>query len=64
VDRIWAAWQARFPGSPYLPDQSASPSLEGHRIDDDMYALLTRPVTPRQMLDPSDFYSYDSLAVS
>jgi tyrosinase len=36
----------------------------GHRIDDDMYALLTRPVTPRQMLDPSDLCSYDSLAVS
>ena len=63
-DRIWAAWQDRFFDSPYRPDQNASEQLRGHRIDDDMYALLTNPVTPRQMLDPSDFYTYDSLQVS
>jgi tyrosinase len=63
-DRVWAAWQERFPDSPYLPDQSAPQELEGHRIDDQMYALLTDPVTPRQMLDPSDFYTYDTLAVT
>jgi tyrosinase len=63
-DRIWAAWQQQFPGSPYLPDQSAPEELRGHRIDDDMYSLLTRPITPRQTLDPSDFYSYDTLEVS
>jgi tyrosinase len=62
-DRIWAAWQDRFPDSPYLPGQDASTQLRGHRIDDEMYALLTGPVTPRQMLDPSDFYSYDTLDV-
>ena len=63
-DRIWAAWQATFPGSPYLPDQTAPADLLGHRIDDDMYSLLTSPVTPRQMLVPSDFYTYDDLQVS
>jgi tyrosinase len=63
-DRIWAAWQDAHPNSPYLPDQTASAELDGHRIDDDMYALLTNPITPRQMLDPSDFYTYDTLQVS
>lgn len=64
VDRIWAAWQARFPGSPYLPDQTAPAALQGHRIDDDMSAFISSPVTPRQMLDVSDLYTYDSLQVS
>ena len=63
-DRIWAAWQDRHPTSPYVPDPTASQQLRGHRLDDDMYALLSRPVTPRQMLDPSDFYTYDTLQVS
>ncbi len=62
-DRIWAAWLDKQPDPPYLPDQTASDDLRGHRIDDDMFALLTRPVTPRQMLDPSSFYTYDSLDV-
>lgn len=63
-DRIWAAWQQRHPTSPYLPDQNAPQELQGHRIDDEMYSLLTNPVTPRQMLDPSDFYAYDTLTVT
>ena len=29
-----------------------------------MYSLLTNPVTPRQTLDPSDFYTYDTLTVT
>jgi hypothetical protein len=29
-----------------------------------MYSLLTNPVTPRQVLDPSDFYTYDTLNVA
>ena len=63
-DRIWAAWQQQHPDSPYLPDQTASEELRGHRIDDDMLSLLTTPTTPRQMLNPSDFYTYDTLQVS
>jgi tyrosinase len=63
-DRIWTAWQERHPTSLYLPDQNAPQELQGHRIDDAMHSLLTNPVTPRQMLDPSDFYTYDTLAVS
>lgn len=63
-DRIWAAWQEHFPDSPYQPDQSAPEEFQGHRIDDQMYSLLTNPVTPRQVLDPSDFYTYDTLNVA
>ncbi len=62
-DRIWAAWQAE-PGTPYLPDQTEPADLLGHRIDDLMYALLSDPVTPRQMLDVVDFYTYDTLVVA
>lgn len=62
VDRIWAAWLDRN-GEVYLPDQTAPAGLQGHRIDDAMFALISRPVTPRQMLDVSDFYAYDSLNV-
>jgi tyrosinase len=61
VDRVWAAWQARFPAAPYLPDSTAPADLTGHRIDDPMHALLSQPVTPRQMLEVTDFYSYDTL---
>jgi tyrosinase len=64
VDRIWAAWQETSPDPSYLPDQSAPSFLQGHRLDDDMHSLLTTAVTPRQMLDPQDFYTYDTLQVS
>jgi tyrosinase len=64
VDRIWSAWQEAYPESPYLPDQTESEDLLGHRIDDEMDAQLSAPVTPRQMLDVSDFYTYDTLAVA
>ncbi|MDP8931971.1 MAG: tyrosinase family protein [Actinomycetota bacterium] len=63
-DRIWSAWQAQHPDSPYLPDQNASAELLGHRIDDEMYALLSEPFTPRQMLNVDDLYTYDSLEVT
>jgi len=63
VDRIWASWLNQF-GATYVPDQSESDDLQGHRIDDAMYSLLTdpsNPITPGQMLDVQDFYSYDVL---
>ncbi len=63
-DRVWAAFQAQRSEPPYLPTNSAGIALQGHRIDDRMYALLSRPVTPRQMLDVEDFYTYDSLDVA
>lgn len=67
VDRIWAAWQQAHPGTPaqsYMPPQSAPSYLAGHRIDDDMYALISPSMKPRQMLNVSSTYSYDTLTVS
>ncbi len=64
VDRIRAAWSPRSGGSVYAPDQTESDALLGHRLDDVMNALLSDPVTPRQMLDVDDFYTYDTLDVS
>ena len=62
VDRIWAAWLDRH-GPAYLPDNTAPTSLRGHRIDDQIVSLLSPPTTPRDMLDVTDFYTYDSLTV-
>ncbi len=59
---LWAAWLDRH-GPSYVPDNTASTSLRGHRIDDQIVSLLSPPTTPRDMLDVTDFYSYDSLAV-
>lgn len=60
VDRIWSAWIAKF-GPRYVPAQTAGAELLGHRIDDAMNAFLSDPATPRQMLDVSATYSYDTL---
>lgn len=59
VDRIWSVWQERHPSSPYLPDDTAPEELRGHCITDPMHALLSPPVTPRDMLDHSRFYVYE-----
>jgi tyrosinase len=61
VDRIWEAWLVRH-GRSYVPPQSAPSDLSLHRIDDPMHSVLTTtPITPRQMLDLSAYYSYDVL---
>jgi tyrosinase len=72
VDRIWHAWQRRYPDAPYVPAQNAPANLAFHRIDDALYSIFreTTPVTPRGMLDPlrpgapfraADRYDYDTL---
>ena len=49
-------------GQTYQPTQSASMDLAGHRVNDPLYSILTSTlVTPAQILDASDFYSYDVL---
>jgi tyrosinase len=64
VDRAWAAWLSQR-GQLYRPPQSAAASLLGHRIDDQIRSLVVdRTVTPREMLDASELYAYDSLAVA
>jgi tyrosinase len=62
VDRIWEVWLGQN-NHTYLPDQNASTDLLSHRIDDPVFVLISPPVTPRQMLDVSNFYSYQSLNV-
>jgi len=61
VDRTWEAWLQKY-GRTYVPPQSAPTDLLGHRNDDQMNALLSPSATPRQMLNASSFYTYDSLA--
>jgi tyrosinase len=60
VDRVWQAWLTRH-GQAYLPAQSESDALRGHRIDDAMHAFLSQSTTPREMLDVDEFYTYDAL---
>ncbi|MQA11766.1 MAG: tyrosinase family protein [Pseudonocardiaceae bacterium] len=61
VDRIWEAWMLDR-GRVYVPDQSVSGDLAMHRLDDAMYSILiAQPITPRDVLDASDFYTYDKL---
>jgi tyrosinase len=63
VDRIWAAWMKKY-GKVYLPNQTELDELRGHRIDDAMHALISPPLTPRQMLDLDGVHSYDTLDVA
>jgi tyrosinase len=62
VDRIWAAWQERHPGAPYVPDMTAPATLQFHRVDDALYSLFEETVTPRDMLAYQTYYRYDTLA--
>ncbi len=68
VDRIWAAWQARFPRSRYLPGQREGDDLFRHRIDDPMFSIFSdaeeSPTRPRDMPRVSNIYTYDSLNVA
>lgn len=61
VDRLWEAWHARH-GRLYQPPASAHAELRGHRLADPMHSLLTRqPITPSDVLDLQDIYTYDTL---
>ncbi|SCX46307.1 tyrosinase family protein [Nitrosospira sp. Nsp1] len=62
VDRIWAAWQERHRGSPYLPDMSAPETLQFHRIDDALYSIYEDTVTPGNMVDYKQYYEYDTIS--
>jgi tyrosinase len=62
VDRIWEAWLGNNQRT-YLPNQQAPSSLKGHRIDDQLLALVSPTTTPRDVLDVTSVYVYDSLNV-
>ena len=61
VDRIWEAWMVQN-GRSYSPGAGEGPA--DHRIDTVMFTLFTQARTPAQVLDASQWYSYDSLQVS
>lgn len=62
VDRIWESWMASH-GRIYEPDQNNNEAI-GHRIEDLMYNVLGfDDLTAAQVLDPSEWYDYDSLSV-
>lgn len=61
VDRIWEAWMARA-GRQYQPRNNQGP--RGHRLGDSMIAILGESLRPADVLDPFEWYGYDSLAVS
>lgn len=63
VDRIWSAWMTNH-NPDYLPAAGTPGAPAGHRIDDAMVSLLGPSSTPQEMLDVSEFYSYDSLVVA
>lgn len=66
VDRIWESWMQPVPrghGRVYLPLQTEPPRLRGHRINDQLHSLFARSTTPADMLDVSELYTYDTLAV-
>jgi tyrosinase len=61
VDRIWESWQLTN-GRSYAPPAGAPAELRGHRLTDPMHSLLTTaPVTPADVLDVRNRYSYDAL---
>jgi len=62
VDRIWAAWQERHAGAPYLPDMTAPDTLQFHRIGDALYSIYQDNVTPGDMTDYKRYYEYDTLS--
>lgn len=64
VDRMWAAWQRKHPGSAYLPPDSASSSLQGHRLSDALASMFSgTPPKIKDMLDVSAVYKYDTLTL-
>lgn len=62
IDKVWAAWQEKWSESKYVPNNSESDEYLFHRLDDPMHTFFDETVTPRDMLDVSEEYSYDSLS--
>ncbi|HEX6077890.1 MAG TPA: tyrosinase family protein [Micromonosporaceae bacterium] len=61
-DRLWEAWMSRN-GRNYRPGDTEPNAPSGHRLHDQMYALLGESLTPAQVLDPSQWYEYDDLSL-
>ncbi|AXS39097.1 tyrosinase family protein [Breoghania sp. L-A4] len=61
VDRLWEQWMAHK-GRNYEPKPNRGPS--GHRLDDVMVAIIGQALTPQGVLDPAQWYAYDSLLIA
>ncbi len=62
IDRIWAAWQARYPTAAYVPGDEASADLLFHRIGDRMHNYFEVDLPISEMVDYAQYYDYDSLS--
>jgi tyrosinase len=62
VDRIWEVWMGDTHDPIYEPGAGEEEPI-GHRINDLMIAILGEPLRPQDVLDPAQWYSYDSLSV-
>ena len=60
VDRIWEAWMEKH-GRTYNPQPNEG--FVGQRLNDAMIAILGAAFTPNDVLDPAQWYRYDSLNV-
>ncbi len=58
VDRIWETWMADN-GQVYRPAANEGPS--GHRISDRMLDVFGGDLAPADVLDPQEWYTYDTL---
>ena len=61
VDRLWELWMVQN-GRSYEPGSNRGPN--GHRIDSQMVAIIGQALTPGAVLDPSQWYSYDSQLIA
>ena len=57
TDRIWQDWMD-LNGMVYQPGANQGP--QGHRLNSQMVALIGQSLTPADVLDASQWYSYDS----
>jgi tyrosinase len=62
VDRLWAAWQQKYPNASYLPGGNAPAALKYHRLTDKLYSVFPNAPKVSDMIDVADIYSYDTLA--
>jgi tyrosinase len=62
VDRLWAAWQRKYPSASYLPGGNAPASLKYHRLTDKLFSVYPNAPKVSDMINVSDVYEYDTLA--
>ena len=60
VDRIWQTWMD-LEAANYRPGANQGPA--GHRINSMMFSIFSNGMTPADVLNPAQWYSYDSLAI-